>query len=271
MADSSRAWRPSWLPRIGLAALLAAVALAGCTGGGANGGSAGGDGTGGPGGSDQAAGTTTTLALAVDSPTADDVDRLLPSEEGLVDLQRVEILAVDETAPGVLLVSFEMASHHCYGIHSAVTETATEVMVDLRTGRHAGEAPAACVDGVFPYTTQVTLAGPVGDREVVTTAELSSSVAGATSTTVTATTGGVDEATSEQLDPAEIDPADIPADDVGRYVGHHVEDGVEWALANQLPWRILSEDGTSHDDGTHDASRLSFTVVADRIVGYEWS
>lgn len=258
------------MPRVGLVALLAAVALAGCTGGGDG---ASGDGAGGADGGGQAAGggtTATTLSLSVASPTADDVDKLLPSEEGLVDLQQVEVLAVDETGPGELLVSFEMGSHHCYGVHSAVTETATQVVVDLRTGRHAGDAPAACTYGVFPYTTGITLAGPLGDREVVTTAELSSSVAGANSTTAPAGTG-VDVAGDEVLDPAEIDPADIPADDVDRYVGHHVEDGVEWALANQLPWRILSEDGTSRDDGTHDVSRLSFIVVADRIVGYEWS
>ena len=281
MATVERSWwNPA--PRVGLAVLAAAFALAGCTSGGS-------------GGPDEAEGlpvagggaTSTTVSPAVQSPTADDFNKLLTSEDGLVELQQVEILGVDETAPGVLLVSFEMASHHCYGVHAAVTETDTAVTLDLHTGRRDGMSPASCPFGVFPYTTQVTLAAPLGDREVVTDAETGSGESGAgaaagdagTTSGTTGSDGTTDAGTTTadtaapaaDLDPAEVDPATIPVDGIDRYVGHHVEDGVEWALANDRPWRIVSENGTSRADGSTDPTRLSFTVVADVIVGYEWS
>lgn len=277
-------WNPA--PRVGLAVLAGAFALAACTSGGA-------------GGPDEAEGlpapadgaTSAAVNPAAQSPTADDFNKLLASEDGLVEPQQVEILGVDETWPGVLLVSFEMASHHCYGVHAAVSETDTAVTLDLDTGRRDGVSPASCPFGVFPYTTEVTLAAPLGEREVVTDAQTGSGSAGAdaaastdagsTSGTTgpdgTTDAGTTTAATSSStapaagLDPAEVDPATIPADGLDRYLGHHVEDGVEWALANDRPWRIASEDGTSRADGSSDPARLSFTVVADVIVGYEWS
>ena len=277
-----RPWRNP-APRLGLAALAATFALAACTGGGGDGGS--GDAEGLPAPADGA--TATTASPAVQSPTADDFNKLLSSEDGLVEPQQVEIVAVDETAPGVLLVSFEMASHHCFGVHAAVTETDAAVTLDLHTGRRAGVSPAGCPFGVFPYTTEVTLGAPLGAREVMTDADTGSAAGGIGTGTGTASAGGVTSGTTGPdattgddgttaapdalLDPAEVDPATIPADGIDRYVGHHVEDGVEWALANQRTWRILSEDGTDLADGSSDPGRLSFTVVADVIVGYEWS
>lgn len=267
MATVDRAWwNPA--PRAGLAVLAAAFALAACTSGGAGG---SGEAEGLPAPAEGA--ISTTVSPTAQSPTADDVNKLLTSEDGLVEPQQVEILAVDETAPGVLLVSFEMASHHCYGVHAAVTETGTTVTLNLHTGRRAGVTPAGCPFGVFPYTTQLTLAGPLGEREVVTDAGTPTGGTG----TITGIPGEGSTATTTAapatapLDPAEIDPATIPAAGIDRYLGHHVEDGVEWALANERAWRILSEDGANLADGSSDANRLSFTVVADVIVGYEWS
>ncbi len=263
-AIDRRPWR-NRAPRMGLAALAAAFALAACTGGGGGSGEAEGLPTPADG-----ATTPTTMSPAAQSPTADDFNRLLVSEDGLVEPQQVEILGVDETGPGVLLVSFEMASHHCYGVHASVTETDAVVTLDLHTGRRAGVSPAGCPVGVFPYTTQPTLAAPLGEREVVTDAgnPAQSTDPSGESGEGTASTAA---ASAAPLDPAEIDPATIPADGIDRYVGQHVEDGVEWALANERAWRILSEDGTNLADGSTDANRLSFTVVADVIVGYEWS
>lgn len=273
-------WNPA--PRVGLAVLAAAFALAGCTSGGGSG-----EAEGLPVPADGAS-SAATGSPAVQSPTADDFNKLLISEDGLVELQQVEILGVDETGPGVLLVSFEMASHHCYGVHAAVAETDTAVTLDLHTGRRDGVSPAGCPFGVFPYTTEVTLAAPLGDREVVTDAQTGSgesgtgAVAGDAGTTsgttgldgttdVGTTTAAAAAPATAGLDPAEVDPATIPVEGIDRYVGHHVEDGVEWALANDRTWRIVSEDGTSRADGSTDPARLSFTVVADVIVGYEWS
>ncbi|MEZ5410935.1 MAG: hypothetical protein R2761_23095 [Acidimicrobiales bacterium] len=237
-----RPWRNP-MPRLGLAVLAASFALAACTAGGGAAGSGEADGRPSPGDGVAGDGTSTTLSPAAQSPTADDFNKLLTSEDGLMEPQQVQIVAVDETGPGVLLVSFEMASHHCYGVHAAVTETAAAVTLDLHTGRRPGASPASCPFGVFPYTTELTLAAPLGEREVATTAEAT----------------------------AQVDPATIPADELDRYVGHHVEDGVEWAVANERAWRILSEDGTNLADGSSDPARLSFTVVADVIVGYDWS
>jgi len=277
-ADDRSWWNPA--PRLGLAVLAAAFTLAGCTSGGAGG---PGEAEGLPAPADGTA--STTVSPAAQSPTADDFNKLLVSEDGLVEPQQVEILGVDETGPGELLVSFEMASHHCYGVHAAVAETDTAVTLDLHTGRRVGVSPAACSFGVFPYTTQVTLESPLGEREVVTGADTGSAAAAVTGAgatggttgrdgTVAGPTGEADTTTATLaagLDPAEVDPATIPADGIDRYMGRHVEDGVEWALANERSWRILSEDGTSLADGSIDPERLSFTVVADVIVGYEWS
>ncbi len=266
MAGVDRSWRNP-APRVGLAVLAAALVLAGCTSGG-GGGSGEAEGLPAPAG-DGAGGATSTSAAtgaAAQSPTADDFNKLLSSEDGLVEQQQVEILGVDEAEPGVLLVGFEMASHHCYGVHTAFTETETAVRLDLHTGRRAGVSPTGCPFGVFPYTVRVALAAPLGDREVVTGADsgpAAETTSGATATSATAA--------AVALDPAALDPAGIPADGIDRYLGHHVEDGVEWALANERPWRILVEDGTSRADGSTDPDRLSFTVVADVIVGYEWS
>lgn len=264
-----RSWRNP-APRLGLAVLAIAFALAGCTTTASGGGGSGeAEGQPAPAGTGADGTVSTTASPVAQSPTADDFNKLLASEDGLVDVQQVEILGVDETGPGALLVSFEMASHHCYGVHAAVTETDTAVTLDLHTGRRDGVASAACPLGVFPYTTQVTLAAPLGEREVVTGAE-PSATAGATTATTTGATGTA-PAAGAGLDPAQIDPAAIPVGDIDRYVGRHVEDGVEWALANERAWRIVSEDGTSLADGSAEPERLSFTVVADVIVGYEWS
>jgi len=256
-------------PRVGLAVLAAALALAGCTTGGSSG-TGGAEGLPAPAESAVGGASSSTLRPAAQSPTADDFNRLLTSEDGLVEPQQVQIVAVDETEPGVLLVSFEMASHHCYGVHAAVTETGTAVTLDFHTGRRAGVSLAGCPFGVFPYTTQVTLAAPLGEREVVTQADTGGEGTAGEGTAAATTSAGA-LATPAGLDPAQVDPATIPADGVDRYVGQHVEDGVEWAVANERTWHILSEDGTSLADGSSDPARLSFTVVADVIVDYEWS
>jgi hypothetical protein len=233
-----------------------------------------------------------TIMLASDSPTADDYHKLVASEDGLSELQPVQILdaatpvgtpvgtpaglspqpQLGASVPQGLVVSFEMQSHHCYGIHVSVTESDTEVVLDLQTGRRDGVPPTACTYGVYPYSTEVTLASPLGGRSLTTSAERPAQTSGAASGGTSPTRVPAATATDGQTDPAAIDPSLIPALDVDRYVGQHVEDGVEWALANDRPWRIVSEDGEARpDDSGADRERLSFTVVADVIVAYEWS
>jgi hypothetical protein len=133
-----------------------------------------------------------------------------------------------------------MASHHCHGVRATVIESGTDAVLDLQTGRRAGVSPASCAYGVFPYTIAADLADPLSDRAVTTTAESAPPVS----------------------DFSELDS----------YLGRHVEDGVEWALANDRPWRVARLDGEAVDDGGPvNPERLSFTVVADVIVSYEWS
>jgi hypothetical protein len=230
-----------------------ALLLSGCSGGGeASGPGSVAEPPGASSGSGTGATGSTGAELAFDSPDADDFNLLVVAEDGLVDLKEVEILGVDASDSRQLVVSFEMGSHHCHGVQVAVDESGAEVVLDLRTGRRPGVSPGACAYGVFPYTTEVALARPLGERAVSTSA--------------------APDRDQAEVDPAAVDPAGIDVTDVDIYLGRPIEDGVEWALANDRPWRILSQDGEPVDDvGPADPDRISFVVEADLIVGYEWS
>ncbi len=204
------------------------------------------------------------------TPDAEDFNRLLTSEADLTGLRPVDVLAVD-TVDGDetrLLVTFEMESHHCFGVTTDVRESDLDVVVEVRTGLRAGVSAADCELGVYPYTTEVALEGAL-DGRVISTAELREPAAEPERNDVEAA------ATPAAADPIEsIGAVDVlpAADDTPALVGMAVEDGVEWALVNGVEWRLLSVDGESmSDDDTVDPGRISFVVERDRIVAFEWS
>jgi alkyl hydroperoxide reductase subunit AhpC len=64
----------------------------------------------------------------------------------------------------------------------------------------------------------------------------------------------------------------VTIDDASQLIGRRIEDGVEWAIAHDVTWRVLSYDGVPvADDGPLDTTRISFVVDSDRIVRFEWS
>ncbi len=283
-ATNRRYSQRRWAATMGgsvLGSVLGAALLAACSSGADQSGSAS---TPEPSDSVTETGLDTELAFA--SPDADDFNKLLTSQDGLSELQPVEILGVDTLDPHRLVISFEMESHHCFGVHTAVEESEAEVFLDITSGRQPGISPSSCTYGVFPYTVAVELAAPLGERSI-SAAETGppaddaaeSQPAAEPADAGTGDPASVDPASVDpasvdptSVDPTSVDPTSVDPSEVGHFVGRHVEDGVEWALANNRPWRIVSQDGKRVDDGSpEDPNRVSFTVVADVIVSYHWS
>ena len=209
----------------------------------------------------------TTGELPFGEPRADEVNLLLESEDDLDGVAPAEILDVriDDDDPSRVVLSFEMGSHHCHGVQLTVDESPTEVSFGLASGRLPGVAPTDCGYGVFPYTTAAQLAAPVGTRTLA--------VAEQREPTADTGNGGSDPADGSTGGGADGGAQPIVTGlDAEAVIGHQIEDGIEWAEANGVEWRLLRYDGESmvEDDRT-DPERLSFVVERDVIVAYEWS
>lgn len=233
--------------------------------------------------------------IAYESPGADDVDLLLQSTDGLVDPRPTPILNVEGTDGTELILSFEMESHHCYGVHARVDEGEIEVVLSIETGVLPDVDPTACRYGVYPYTTAITLAEPLGARTITTTVREPVAApdrsggpiepapeAGEDPTTPPGdASGGQDEQAATTVPPAGDPTAPSPIerggpaiaiDDAAQLIGQRVEDGVEWAIANDVEWRVLSYDGEPvAEESSFDPTRLSLVVDRDLIVRFEWS
>ncbi len=236
--------------------------------------------------------------IVFESPGADDVDLLVPRAEELVDARPAAILDVAGTDGTELILSFEMGSHRCHGVRAQADETDEEVLLSIETGVLPGVDPASCRYGVYPYTTAVTLADPLGERPISTIVREPADVAGveADGAVGTAPRGGDPTDGGSADDPTDpVDPDDQTAsgppggdpsapspierggptvgiDDAAQLIGRNVEDGVEWAIGHGVEWRILSYDGEpTADDSPFDSTRISFVVDRDLIVRFEWS
>lgn len=206
--------------------------------------------------STETTGTASVVAFA--EPDAEDFNKLLASDDDLDSLQIASILNVEETDTNQLLISFEMESHYCFGPRTRIEETDSEITIELRTGRRLGVAPGACTYGIYPYTTLVELDKPIGSR-TMTQAEAREPEP-ASSASPKASTPDIVEETDTGADPAL------------QLIGGFVEDGVEWAISSDTAWRILSYEGVPvEDNSADDPDRISFVVVGDRVVSYEWS
>jgi hypothetical protein len=219
---------------------------------------------------------------------------LLESRDDLIGGNPVAILNVEGTGGTELILSFEMGSHHCFGVQANAQESETDVVLEIKTGLLPGVDPASCRYGVYPYTTSVTLAEPLGDRTIAT-AEEREPLAGDGSADGQATEGEATESAPDGTPdpeaepepdtanpsaggggampvPLEQDGTTLTIDDASQLIGRHVEDGVEWAIANGVEWRVLSYDGEQvAEDSPLDTTRLSFVVDSDLIVRFEWS
>lgn len=213
---------------------------------------------------------TPPAVAAEATPTAADVNRVLDSESGLVELSSVDLLAIDIAEPDVVVVAFEMESHHCYGITTSVRESETEVEVEVLRGRRSTSAPGDCAHGAFPYTARFELAAPVGARTVVSAERREPPDPG-----VLDEPGPAASATpAVAADEAEATEEDVAGAGGSQewLLGLHVEDGVEWAIDHGLEWRVISFDGeTVASDGDERPDRIAFVVERDLIVAYEWS
>lgn len=64
-------------------------------------------------------------------------------------------------------VHFTTGTPECYGVHATVTETAETVSVELLSGTLPEAAGRACIMIAVSGTVEVPLAGPLGDRQVL--------------------------------------------------------------------------------------------------------
>ena len=227
--------------------------------------------------------------IAFDNPDADDFNRRLVSTDDLTAAYPVAVLNVEGTGGTELIVSFEMQSHHCFGVHSEVEESPSEVTLTLESGLLPGIDPASCQYGVYPYTTAVLLSEPLGERTIAIGEEREPTPAPEPAGTGTAqqeppeATAGDGSTTTQPTTTSGSDPLAMPSpveeggptitiDDASQLVGRPIEEGVEWAIANDVEWRVLSYDGEPvAEESPFDATRISFVVDADRIVRFEWS
>lgn len=220
--------------------------------------------------------TTADQIIAFAEPDADDFNKLLDSEENLVDPTAATILNVEAMSETGLVLAFEMESHHCFGPRTTVEETDTEILIELRTGQRADVDRAACTYGVYPYTTAVELEHPVGSRTITPAEDREPEQdAAATATddppSTSTTVDDGDDADVEVTVP-EDDTGPVAGDAADHLLGEYIEDGVEWAIDNGFAWRVASYDGVAEtDDTSTDPERLSFVVERDRIVSYDWS
>jgi len=250
---------------------------------------------------DSASDAAGEVRVSFESPDADDFNLPLESEENLQSLQPIEILDIDQAKAddGRLVLIFEMESHKCLGVQVTVDEGEHDVVIGLQSGLRPGVRSSDCVYGVFPYTTEVELDGPLGDRilspaeplepservddtanEAATDDRSDDADSAAPAPDTTSDTGSGGTSSSDTTTSSDADPADGAVEDeepdpkveVDGFVGQHIEDGVEWAINGDIEWRVLSFDGVELDvDGSVDPDRISFVVERDLIVTYEWS
>lgn len=76
----------------------------------------------------------------------------------------IELITVDDQTIGV---RYENGSEPCSLANVTVTESDTEIVVELVTGLHPNAAAMSCIAQVIDYEIQVTLDAPVGDRQIV--------------------------------------------------------------------------------------------------------
>jgi len=234
-------------------------------------------------------------AIAFENPDADDFNLLLPSRDDLIDPSPAPILGVEGTEDE-LVVSFEMQSHHCHGVHAVAAESDTEVTLAIETGLLPAVDSAACQYGVYPYTAAVVLSDPLGDRSISIAELREPERAASSSEDPTADTSRTDEGVEPDEAPPTTEPGGssteanttgdnsatvspmerggpaITIEDASQLIGRPIEDGVEWAIANDVEWRMLSYDGEPvAEQSPLDTSRISFVVDGDRIVRFEWS
>lgn len=167
----------------------------------------------------------------------------------LEDTTPVDVLEVTSNDTELVL-TFEMGSQQCYGVDASVDEGDSEVVLNVQTGR-LPEASEACVEGVYPYQVSIPLGEALDDRPI---------------------------RQAEPEEPAE-EPMEEPAaqalasgkPSVDHLMGLPVEEGVQWAIENELEWQLSSYGGVAREVGSKDENRLSFEVESDKIVGIEWA
>lgn len=124
--------------------------------------------------SEQPDGTTEEDTMEDDMTTdptdaSDGFTPLIPRTD-LVQLQPTtpDEVIVDPANDQQLLVRFQGAAEPCSGAAITVTETETDVTVELATGLDPNAAAMTCIAQVFDYEIVVPLDAPLGERTINT-------------------------------------------------------------------------------------------------------
>ncbi len=200
-------------------------------------------------------GTTVVDSVDVGSNGTD----LATAEEGFMEMVEVRLDLEEPTTVDVLevtsndselVLTFEMGSQQCYGVDASAEEVDGEVVLNVESGR-LPDVAEPCVEGVYPYRVTVPLEAPLEGRSI---------------------------RQAEPREPAR-EPTEEPAaealatgkPDVVHLIGRPVEEGVQWAIENELEWHLASYDGVVVEPDGVDENRLSFEVRSDRIIGVSWA
>lgn len=120
------------------------------------------------------------VAIAVwGAPAAAAETVVLPERQGPAGVVFVDNPAIMDAHPmpadsfsrvpgdDAVAVHFTTGTPECYGVHATVAETAETVSVELLSGALPEAAGRACIMIAVSGTVEVPLAGPLGDRQVL--------------------------------------------------------------------------------------------------------
>ena len=120
------------------------------------------------------------VAIAVwGAPAAAAETVVLPERQGPAGVVFVDNPAIVDAHPmpadwfsrvpgdDAVAVHFTTGTPECYGVHATVTETAETVSVELLSGTLPEAAGRACIMIAVSGSVEVRLAGPLGDRRVL--------------------------------------------------------------------------------------------------------
>jgi hypothetical protein len=106
-----------------------------------------------------------TVAPPEISPTTGEV---FTNDPSIVDPQPMPVESWSRVGAGdVLALHFWTGTPECYGVSATVQETAEAITVELRGGTRPDAVGRACLAIAVSGTLEVPLAGPIGDRQVL--------------------------------------------------------------------------------------------------------
>lgn len=99
-----------------------------------------------------------------------DVGTMFESTPDLIRATTTPFESWSQVSTNTIAVHFVTGTPECYGADASVTETATTVTIELRTGTRPDSADKSCIMVAVYATMQITLAAPLGDRTILNAA-----------------------------------------------------------------------------------------------------